>query len=74
MPALTPRSSRGFALCAVVVCVLAVAAAVVSFTKGSLVLGIVWVLLTGLTSNMAWYYARRARQAAPAGPPATAGE
>ncbi|MDI5961638.1 hypothetical protein POF50_002460 [Streptomyces sp. SL13] len=45
---------------AAVVCVLAVAAAVVSFARGSLI-GIVWVLLAGLSSNMAWYYLRKAR-------------
>ncbi|MGW8376443.1 hypothetical protein [Streptomyces sp. ODS28] len=66
MPALTPRSPRGFAAYAVVVCLLAVAAAVVSFAKGSW-LGIVWVLLAGLTSNMAWYYVKRARAARTAG-------
>lgn len=60
MPALTPRSPRGFAVYATVLCALAAAAAVVSFMKGSW-LGIVWVLLAGLTSNMAWYYGRRAR-------------
>ncbi|MER7947157.1 hypothetical protein ABTY59_07155 [Streptomyces sp. NPDC096079] len=48
------------ALYALVVCVLAVAAAVVSFVEGSF-LGIVWVLLAGLSSNMAWYYVRRAK-------------
>ncbi|WP_435220226.1 hypothetical protein [Streptomyces sp. Tue6028] len=48
------------ALYALAVCVLSVAAAVVSFVQGSW-LGIVWVLLAGLTSNMAWYYLRRAR-------------
>ncbi|MET9362715.1 hypothetical protein ABZX93_17610 [Streptomyces sp. NPDC006632] len=48
------------ALYALVVCVLAVAAAVVSFARGSW-LGIVWVLLVGLSSNMCWYYLRRAR-------------
>ncbi|MCD7437441.1 hypothetical protein [Streptomyces lincolnensis] len=46
------------ALYALVVCVLAVAAAVVSFAKGSF-LGIVWVLLAGLSSNMCWYYLKR---------------
>ncbi|EGX55304.1 hypothetical protein SZN_33556 [Streptomyces zinciresistens K42] len=45
---------------ALIVCVLAVAAAVFSFARGSL-LGVVWVLLAGLTSNMTWYYLRRAR-------------
>lgn len=48
------------ALYALAVCALAVVAAVVSFTRGNL-LGIVWVLLAGLSSNMAWYYLRRAR-------------
>ncbi|MFF5482364.1 hypothetical protein ACQF36_16550 [Streptomyces sp. Marseille-Q5077] len=45
---------------ALIVCVLAVAAAVVSFAQGSL-LGIVWVLLAGLSSNMCWYYVKRGR-------------
>ncbi|MFD5124834.1 hypothetical protein [Streptomyces sp. NPDC058385] len=48
------------ALYALVVCVLSVVAAVVAFVQGSL-LGIVWVLLAGLTSNMTWYYVRRAK-------------
>ncbi|MFE9118017.1 hypothetical protein [Streptomyces sp. NPDC007172] len=48
------------ALYALAVCVLAVVAAVVSFVQGSW-LGIVWVLLVGLSSNMCWYYLRRAR-------------
>ncbi|MCK8432157.1 hypothetical protein ACWCQ0_06830 [Streptomyces massasporeus] len=48
-------------LYALIVCVLSVAAAVVSFTRGSF-LGIVWVLLAGLSSNMCWYYVKRARQ------------
>ncbi|MEU7006193.1 hypothetical protein [Streptomyces sp. NPDC046332] len=48
------------ALYALAVCALAVAAAVVSFAAG-MWLGIVWVLLAGLSSNMAWYYIRRAR-------------
>ncbi|KUO23070.1 hypothetical protein [Streptomyces dysideae] len=50
------------ALYALVVCVLAVAAAVVSFVQGSF-LGIVWVLLAGLSSNMCWYYLKRDRAA-----------
>ncbi|MEU9203117.1 hypothetical protein [Streptomyces sp. NPDC048332] len=49
------------ALYAVAVCLLAVAAAVISFVQGSWLLGIVWVLLVGLSSNMAWYYVRRQR-------------
>lgn len=48
------------AVFAVVVCVLAVAAAVVAFKEGSL-LGIVWVLMAGITSNMAWFYVRKAK-------------
>lgn len=54
------------ALYALAVCVLAVAAAVISFVQGSWLLGIVWVLLVGLSSNMAWYYLRRQRAAGPA--------
>ncbi|SHI26352.1 hypothetical protein [Streptomyces sp. 3214.6] len=46
------------ALYTLVVCVLAVAAAVVSFVQSSF-LGIVWVLLAGLSSNMTWYYVKR---------------
>ncbi|MGW0546558.1 hypothetical protein [Streptomyces altiplanensis] len=48
------------ALYALVVCALAVAAAVVSFVQGTW-LGIIWILLAGVTSNMAWYYLRRAK-------------
>lgn len=48
------------ALYALAVCVLAVAAAVVSFVQG-LWIGVIWVLLAALSSNMAWYYLRRAR-------------
>jgi hypothetical protein len=51
------------ALYALIVCVLAVAAAVVSFVQGSF-LGIVWVLLAGLSSNMCWYYLKRQKAAA----------
>ncbi|MFF3497736.1 hypothetical protein [Streptomyces sp. NPDC003247] len=46
------------ALFTLVVCLLAVAAAVVSFAHGSW-LGVVWVLLAGLSSNMTWYYVKR---------------
>ncbi|MEV4329096.1 hypothetical protein AB0K02_00885 [Streptomyces sp. NPDC049597] len=56
------------ALYSLVVCVLSVAAAVLSFTQG-MWLGIVWVLLAGLSSNMAWYYIRRARAQRGAGAP-----
>ncbi|MGQ4360726.1 hypothetical protein [Streptomyces sp. SAS_272] len=57
--------ARRLALYTLVVCVLAVAAAVVSFVQGSF-LGVVWVLLAGLSSNMTWYYMKRdkARRAA----------
>ncbi|MFF7180769.1 hypothetical protein [Streptomyces sp. NPDC008121] len=48
------------ALYALAVCALAVVAAVVSFVSGSW-LGVIWVLLAGLSSNMAWYYLRRAK-------------
>ncbi|MFF3325911.1 hypothetical protein [Streptomyces sp. NPDC002889] len=48
------------ALYSLVVCALAVTAAVVSFAHGTW-LGIVWVLLAGLASNMAWYYLRKAK-------------
>ncbi|MFE3855094.1 hypothetical protein ACFXPN_28670 [Streptomyces griseorubiginosus] len=50
------------ALYALAVCLLAVAAAVVSFVQGSW-LGVVWVLLAGLSSNMCWYYLKRGRAA-----------
>ncbi|MFF3058333.1 hypothetical protein [Streptomyces sp. NPDC057909] len=48
------------ALYALAVCVLAVGAAVISFVQGTW-LGIIWVLLAGLSSNMAWYYLRKHR-------------
>jgi hypothetical protein len=51
------------AVFALVVCLLAVAAAVVSFVNGSF-LGIVWVLLAGLSSNMAWFYFRKGKATA----------
>lgn len=57
------------ALYALVVCVLAVVAAVVSFAQG-MWLGIVWILLAGVSSNMAWYYHRRARAEREASAPA----
>ncbi|MET8446387.1 hypothetical protein [Streptomyces sp. NPDC005209] len=61
MPPLPPPSpTRRLALYTLVVCLLAVAAAVVSFAQGSW-LGIVWVLLAGLSSNMTWYYLKRGR-------------
>ena len=51
------------ALSTLIVCLLAVAAAVVSFARGSW-LGVVWVLLAGLASNMTWYYVKRGRSGA----------
>jgi hypothetical protein len=51
-----------FALFASAVCLLAVAAAVVSFAEGNW-LGVIWILLAGVTSNMAWYYLRKERAA-----------
>ncbi|MFF8454133.1 hypothetical protein ACF06T_06365 [Streptomyces albidoflavus] len=48
------------ALYALAVCVLTVAAAVVSFVQGQWI-GVVWVLMAGLSSNMAWFYLRRAK-------------
>ncbi|MGW0933926.1 hypothetical protein [Streptomyces sp. NPDC002666] len=52
------------ALYTLVVCVLALAAAVTAFVQGSVLIGVVWVLLVGLSSNMAWYYLRRRAEAA----------
>ncbi|MBU7599360.1 hypothetical protein JGS22_017495 [Streptomyces sp. P38-E01] len=48
------------ALYSLMVCVLALAAAVVSFVQGSW-LGIVWVLMFGVSSNMTWFYWRKAQ-------------
>ncbi|MEU6405992.1 hypothetical protein [Streptomyces sp. NPDC046985] len=61
-PRQEPRAMPRLARYALAVCVLAVAAAVVSFVQGSW-LGIVWILLAGLSSNMTWYYVRRGRDA-----------
>ncbi|WP_037732385.1 hypothetical protein [Streptomyces megasporus] len=55
--------SRRLSVFALVVCGLAVVAAVVSFVKGAWLVGVVWVLMAGLSSNMAWYYVRRDRLA-----------
>ncbi|NYV78603.1 hypothetical protein [Streptomyces sp. UH6] len=49
------------ALYALVVCVLSVVAAVVSFVEGTWWLGVIWVLLAGLSSNMCWYYYKRTK-------------
>nr|WP_280725337.1 hypothetical protein [Kitasatospora sp. MAA4] len=57
-PAAMPRN----ALYASIVFVLAVAAAVVSFVQGNW-FGVIWVLLAGLSSNMAWFYLRKERLA-----------
>ncbi len=54
--------SRRLAYYALLLCALTIAAAVVSFVQGN-VLGVVWVLLAGLSSNIAWYYLRRSRPA-----------
>ncbi|MBX9393025.1 hypothetical protein K4749_05355 [Streptomyces sp. TRM72054] len=62
VPRQEPTTMPRLALYALVVCVLAVAAAVLSFVRGSW-LGVVWVLLAGLSSNMAWYYLKRGRAA-----------
>ncbi len=62
-PAATPLPPRLLARSAAALCVLAAAAAVLSFVKGSGWMGAVWVLVAGLASNMAWYYGRRARGA-----------
>lgn len=62
VPRQEPTDMPRLALYALAVCALAVAAAVVSFVQGSW-LGIVWILLAGVSSNMAWYYVRRARAA-----------
>ncbi|MGY0062369.1 hypothetical protein ACWY4P_38525 [Streptomyces sp. LZ34] len=48
------------ALYTLAVCLLATAAAVVSFARGSW-LGVVWILLAGISSNMTWYYLRKAK-------------
>ncbi|BDH10577.1 hypothetical protein [Streptomyces hygroscopicus] len=61
MPLLPPPGpGRRLALMAFAVCVLSVAAAVVAFVAGSF-FGIVWILLAGISSNMAWFYVRRAK-------------
>lgn len=61
MPPLFPAyRARPLALFALIACLLAVVAATVSFAAGSW-LGLVWVLLAGVTSNMAWYYHRKAK-------------
>ncbi|MBM4796493.1 hypothetical protein HXP44_31795 [Streptomyces sioyaensis] len=56
-----PGPARRLALMALAVCVLSVAAAVVAFVEGSF-FGIVWILLAGISSNMAWFYVRKSKQ------------
>ncbi|MEO3752314.1 hypothetical protein [Streptomyces sp. B6B3] len=65
-PAPAATRSRRLAYYALLVCALTVAAAVVSFVRGNM-LGVIWVLLAGLSSNIAWYYFRRSRPAGRAG-------
>ncbi|MFD9337577.1 hypothetical protein ACFWBF_24735 [Streptomyces sp. NPDC060028] len=60
------------AVFAIAVCVLATAAAVVAFVEGSF-LGIIWVLMAGVTSNMAWFYLRKAKAQKAAGAARSAG-
>ncbi|WP_354639955.1 hypothetical protein [Kitasatospora camelliae] len=48
------------ALYASIVLVLAVTAAVVSFVEGNW-LGVVWVLMAGVSSNIAWFHIRKDR-------------
>jgi hypothetical protein len=48
------------ALFASIVLVLAVTAAVVSFVEGNW-FGVVWVLMAGVSSNIAWFYIRKDR-------------
>ncbi|MDT0461507.1 hypothetical protein RM764_00590 [Streptomyces sp. DSM 41699] len=55
-----PPPMPRLAFYALAVCVLSAVAAVVSFVQGNW-LGIVWVLLAGVSSNMTWYYVRRGR-------------
>lgn len=61
-PRTPPRPSKSIALAATALCLLAVVAAVVAFVNGNW-FGIAWVLLAGVTSNMAWYHWRRLRNA-----------
>uniref|UniRef100_UPI00102FB8F7 hypothetical protein n=1 Tax=Streptomyces otsuchiensis TaxID=2681388 RepID=UPI00102FB8F7 len=65
----TPAAARRLSVQALIVCVIALAAAVVAFAFMRVWwLGVIWVLLAGLTSNLAWYYHRTGREAA--APPA----
>ncbi|MER5291222.1 hypothetical protein ABT382_03905 [Streptomyces pharetrae] len=60
VPRKEPTDMPRLALYSLAVCVLAVVAAVLSFVQGSW-LGILWVLMAGLSSNMCWYYLKRRR-------------
>ncbi|WP_059008820.1 hypothetical protein [Streptomyces specialis] len=51
---------RRLALYATTVCLLAVAAAVVSFVKGNW-LGVAWIMVAGVSSNMTVYYVKKAK-------------
>lgn len=63
MPPVVPTGrTRRLAAYALIVCALATAAAVLSFVNGNW-LGVVWVLMAGLSSNMAWYYVKKSRLA-----------
>lgn len=44
-------------------CGLALAATVLAFVNGSWIMGVLWLLITGFTSNLAWFQFRRARRA-----------
>lgn len=61
---MSARIPRGLALYATLICLLAVVAAIVSFANGMWI-GVIWILLAGLTSNMAWYYHRRSARRQP---------
>ncbi|MBB4922974.1 hypothetical protein [Kitasatospora kifunensis] len=50
------------ALYALIVVVLAVSAAVVSFVEGNW-LGVIWILLAGVASNIAWFLLRKEKLA-----------
>ncbi|MFJ7899081.1 hypothetical protein ACIQ6V_00905 [Streptomyces sp. NPDC096198] len=61
MPPQPPSGpARRLAYYALAVCLLSIAAAVVSFVRGNW-LGVVWVLLAAVSSNMAWFSLRRSR-------------
>jgi Flp pilus assembly protein TadB len=45
------------AIYSLALCLLALAAAVVSFLEGS-PLGVLWLIIVGVSSNMCWYYVK----------------